>query len=568
MKRILIFFLSFILISCSQPTEKKKQGATTLYGGVLKICEYSDYNELFPLQIGEAVEHRIADNIYEGLVSFDHHTLAIKPRLAKSWSVSKDGLEYTFVLRDSVFFHQDKCFGKAKRQLKAADFLYTFQLMLDGRAPSEGYSFFIDHVKGARDYFEQTKLGKSGATLQGISAIAEDTLKIQLSQPFADFLGLLALPYAYAIPKEAVDYYGIKGLTDHAVGTGPFSLFKVLKGQTIILRKNPDYWMKDKDGKQLPYLDAINISIIGDQKTAFLDFLQGNLDMIYQLSPDIVEEIFDEKLQLKSKYQMFQAQITPQMDIEYYGFLHTAPPFDNVNFRKALCYAIDKDKIIKYVNKGLAHSNINGVVPPTLQAATGYNVSSVRGYAYNPTLAKKHLALSGFDPKAHQSPLQLQVNISGGKNIKIAEAVIKQIKNNLNIDIEYIPLQKGEHYENVSRAKTKFWRAGWKADYPSPEIFLRLWYAKDLPPITEKSYLNTTRYNNPVFDALFEKGMSTTNDSLRNMYYQQADQILMDDAVVLPLYTTKEIRLLQPYLREMPANAIEFRDFREVFLTK
>jgi len=124
-----------------------------------------------------------------------------------------------------------------------------------------------------------------------------------------------------------------------------------------------------------------------------------------------------------------------------------------------------------------------------------------------------------------------------------------------------------QHLENLETGKANFWRSGWVADYPDPENFLNLLYSVHIPPkMSDRSYINSMRYTSPEFDAALSKGLATVDAVERNKLYRQADQIAMDDAAIVPLFYYKDIRLVQPYVRNFPQNAMEYRDMSEVYL--
>jgi peptide/nickel transport system substrate-binding protein len=163
----------------------------------------------------------------------------------------------------------------------------------------------------------------------------------------------------------------------------------------------------------------------------------------------------------------------------------------------------------------------------------------------------------------------LEINSGGGRNEKVAEAVQKMLEENLNVDVEITQVVWAQHTNNIETGKTSFWRLGWVADYPDPNNFLNLFYGKIVPKTMEEAaYMNSFRYINPKYDEMFEKALATTNEAERNKLYYQLEQIVIDDAPLLPIYYSVNRRLIQPYVKNFDANAMEFRAFREVWLDK
>ena len=137
---------------------------------------------------------------------------------------------------------------------------------------------------------------------------------------------------------------------------------------------------------------------------------------------------------------------------------------------------------------------------------------------------------------------------------------------NLSSHVNLFIVQWAQYTESVETAKIDFYRLGWVADYPDAESFLNLFHSKYVPnDINVKTYINSFRYKNKTFDAIFDKALATIDEQKRNELYTQADQIVIDDAVLLPIYYDIDFRLLQPYVRNCPQNASEQRDFTEVY---
>ena len=564
--------IMFFIASCSSSDNKtvevnSSKETNNKYGGILRLSESEDFVNLFPSQCFDAVSHRLISNVYEGLVRLSQKDLSIELALADSIIISEDNKTYTFRIRDSVYFHEDPCFKGQKRKLSAHDIKYTFEYILNAKNQSKGASYYLDLIKGANAYYEQSK-SQSNVTLSSVNVIDSNYISIELNQSYADFLNVLTMQFAYVIPKEAVEYYGEKGLRTHAVGTGPFKLFKVEEGAVALLKRNNNYWKHDAEGNKLPYLDGLKVSFIKDQKAELLAFKKGDLDVLYRLPLDLSDEVFDNDFNLKEGYQGCQLQKAASLSMEYYGFRHVEAPFDNVNLRKAMAYAVDRKSLIKYVMKGQAVPMNNGIVPYSMSSATGYDNSSIEGYVYNPQLAREYLQKAGYQNGQELGVVELQVNSGGGKNTLIAEAVVKQLKDVLDIDVKIVQMQFAQHYQNIEHGKAKFWRAGWMADIPSPENFLRLWYSKDLPADNSPSHMNTTRYKNEGFNKFLETAILTADSTARNALYAKCEQILIDDCVILPMFFPLDIRVLSESVRNFEKNPIENRDFSAVYLEK
>ncbi len=566
---IILFFISIFILSCGSQKERefklRPAKGGKYYGGTFRYNEEEYFKSLYPLNITEVTAHRLLEQIYEGLVTFDDSTLAVIPALAERWTIDESKKIYTFYLRKGVFYHDDPCFPNGKgRELNAQDVKFCFdRLCYHNPADNQGFWIFKDVVKGASEYDSLTSKNIIPATgVSGVRILNDSTVEVELVKPYAVFLARLALIFGKIYPREAFDKYGAD-MREHCVGTGPFYLKINQDNQISYLARNPNYWKKDEFGNQLPYLDAIRVSYIKEKKNELLEFKKGNSDLVYKFPLEMIEEIMDNKHNLKPEYQKFQLQFMPTMSLQYYGFQHQGKIFNNINVRKAFCYAYDREKLCEYTLKGSGFPAIYGVVPP----GTGtYDSKQVKGFNFDPAKAQTYLAKAGF-PKGKGFPkLTLELNSGGSRNSQVAEAIKKMIEETLGIEIELLMVPWAQHTETVETAKTDFYRLGWIADYPDAENFLNLFHSKYVPDdINQKTYINSFRYKNKAFDMLFDNAIATVDEKERNILYAKADQQVIEDAVVLPNYYDIDFRLLQPYVRDCPQNAMEQRDFSEVY---
>ncbi len=569
MQKIFSILIAILLVSCAgeQKREFKLRPAKggRYYGGTFRTNEEEYFKSLYPLNITEVVAHRICDQIFDGLVTFDDSTLAVIPGLAEKWEIDGSSKIYTFHLRKGVFFHDDPCFPNGKgRELKAQDVKYCFdRLCYHNPADNQGFWIFKGVVKGASEYDSLTAnkiIPDSGVS--GVRVIDDYTVAVELEKPYAVFLARLALIFGKIYPHEAVEKYG-SDIRMHPVGTGPFYMKVNKDNQVTFLARNQNYWQKDSFGNQLPYLDALRISFIKEKKNELLEFSKGNSDLVYRFPLEMIDEIVDYKHQLKPAYKGFQLQFMPQISIQYYGFQHQGKIFNNVNVRKAFCYAIDRQKLCDFTLKGTGFPAIYGSVPP----GTGtFDSKTVKGYNFDPSKAQEYMAKAGF-PKGKGFPkVTLELNSGGSRNSQVAEALKKMIEETLGIQVDLLIVPWAQHTEAVETAKIDFYRLGWSADYPDAENFLNLFHSKYVPDdITQKTYINSFRYKNKVFDSYFNEAVATVDEAKRNALYTKADQQVIDDAVVLPIYYDVDYRLLQPNVRNCPQNAMEQRDFSEVY---
>lgn len=567
---ISLFIISVILVACggndnSNKTSKIAKG-DVFYGGVFRINEVEDFRNLFPLNVTEAISQRIAAQVYEGLVKLSQKDLTILPSIAEKWDINEDATSFTFYLRKDIKFHDDPCFPDGKgREVTAHDFKYCLERLCTSSPENQGFWLFKDRVTGASEYYESTiKKAPLKEGVTGVKVIDDYTIQIDLNYSFAGFLNILSTPYTWVFPKEAFEKYGVD-MRAKCVGTGPFVVKNIKEGQAVVLERNPAYWNIDEYGNQLPYLDAIKVSFIKEKKSELLEFKKGNLEMVYLLPLEMIKDVTAELENAKEGNIPFELQNVPAQSTFYFGFQHKGKIFDNKNIRLAFNHAIDREAIVIYTLQGDGTPGNYGIVPPAFK---DYDVRKLKGYVFDPVKAKKYLADGGYPNGAGFPKLTLQINSGGGdRNVQTAEVIQKMLKENLNVDVEISVMPLAQHYEVLETGKAEFWRAGWIADYPDPENFLNLLYGAHVPQnLSDKSFINSVRYTSPVFDSLFVAGLKEVDRKKRYDIFLQAEQVAIDDAAIMPIFYDENTRLVQVYVKNFDLNAMEYRDFSQVYI--
>ncbi len=540
------------------------------YGGIFKMNESEYIKTLFPPSITDAFSYRIANQIYEGLLKFDQTYLTLKNGLAESYTIDESGLTYTFKIKKDVFFHDADCFADGKgRLMTAQDVKECFTYLCTNVPQNLGFEIFDGVLKGARTYFDATKNGaKPNFDIEGIKVIDNHTISFTLEKKSSLFLYNLARSFAYIYPKEALLKYG-NDMRIKPVGTGAFYLSAVEEDIAMVLKRNNKYYGKDSLGNDLPFLDALEIKFLKDRKTELFEFKNGNFDLIYRLPTDKIIEIVESHADdaPDSEYKKYQLQREAEMSTHFLMFNHQHTLFKDINIRKAFNFAIDRTKILEYVLQGEGFkAGINGITPPVFDS---YPIDSIKGYDLNIDSAKYYLSKAGFTDGKKFPKITLELNSDAERNVAVATEVQKELKDNLNIDIELNVVPLAQHIDNAMNGKTPFFRMGWMADFPNPENFLYLFYGKTVPNgPKEPAFPNLSRYKNPIFDSFYDKAMATTDVKEIVSHFQKAEQTLMNDAGVIVLWYDEGYRLLQPYVQNFPNNPMQYRDLSEVYFDK
>ena len=488
-----------------------------------------------------------AHQLFNTLVEVDDN-LHIVPSLSKKWKVSDDKLTWIFYLRDDVFFHDDAVFanGKARlpngqgRKLTAHDIEYSFYRIIDKSTASPGSWIFNGKVD----------------SIQPFKAIDDTTFQLKLIRPYIPILGILSMQYCSIVPKEAVEKYG-NDFRRHPVGTGPFQFVAWEEGQALVMKKNDHYFEKDSAGNRLPYINGVKVSFYDSKATEFLLFRQKQLEFINDIDASFKDEILTKKGTLRKEWEeKIELHTSPYLNIEYFGILidtsnelAKSSPLRFKKIRQAINYGFDRRKMILYLRNSLGTAAESGFVPMGLPS---FDSSIVKGYHFDISKTRELLTEAGFPGGKGLPEIKL---LTIAIYADMASFIAKQLEESgIKVQVEII--QKSFLMELMANSRALFFRGSWIADYPDAENYLSVFYSKNPAPP------NYTRYTNPEFDAVFEKALREENDSLRYKLYQQADQIVINDAPVVPLWYDKAIHLVQKNVKGFTPNPLNLLELR------
>lgn len=513
---LLLFTSVLFLVSCG-----KKESVFT-DNDVFRYNESANIQTLDPAFARNMAIIWPCTQLFNGLVQLDD-SLHVAPDIAKSWNISSDGLQYEFTLRNDVYFHKHKNFGKdSTRLVTAYDFEYSFNRVLSEDLASPG-TWVFQHVNSYK-------------------AVNDSVFKIDLKNPFPAFLSLLSMKYASVVPKEITEDKSID-FRSNPIGTGPFQ-FKIWEENVkLVLRKNSNYHEKDSSGKRLPYLESIAITFLPDKQSGFMQFIQGKIDMISGLDPSYKDELLQPNGKLQEKYQEKIKMLTgPYLNTEYLGFNMNDPLMNDIRIRQALNHGFDRTKLVAYLRNGMGDGKVNGMIPNGLPG-----FKPAKDPLYNPTKAKE---LINQVKKNRKLPIEITLS-TNNTYLDIAEYLQREWER-LGIKVKIDVMPPSTLRQAIATNKLSFFRGSWIADYPDAENYLSLFYSNNFTP----NGPNYTHFKNSTYDNLYQQALNTVDDEKRTELYQQMDAITAEQVPVIILFYDKVARFTQKNVHNLQPNAM------------
>lgn len=495
---------------------------------VLRVRYTRDPKSLEPGLFTELVTGWICTDLHAGLLRFNEKN-EVSPYIAKSWTISPDGLTYTFTLRDDVKFHNG-------RKVVASDFVYTFNRDLNPKVTAAAGAANLSKVKGAADV-----LAGKAATAEGFSAPDDATFKIVLAQPDPALILRLATVFMSVIPKEAV-IEGEAKWKDKPVGAGAFRFVEWQPNVKVVLESNPDYFLG------APKVNRVEHLTVPDATTALAQYQKGELDVL-SVSGGQLDQIGKDATLSKELGEYPRAQLT------YFGFNEKkVPAFKDKLVRQAFIYALDRKTLVEKVQRN-DRFLATGYVP------TGMPDGPVgeQAYPYDPAKAKDLLAKAGYPGGKGFPKIEF---VSTADESSLLEAAVNMLKTNLGIDVSVRIGESGDVLAGMwAHDKWDMWSWGWSADRPSAEVWLyELLYSK--------LDSNFASYNNPEYDKLVDAAQKETDAAKRAAAWQAVEKMAYDEAPYIPFGFTKFLYLVKPSVKNFKVGLLGPAGFAAVEVVK
>lgn len=528
-----------------------------------------------PINASDRYSSNEMGKVYEGLYEF--HPLKrpyeLMPNLAESLpKISSDGLTYVISLKKKVYFHDSEVFPNSKgREVVVDDFIYSLKRLADPKLSAKGWWILDGKIKGLNEWREkQSKLEKTNyeEKISGLVKVDKYTVKIILNEVFPQFIYALAMPYTFIVSHEAVHFYG-KEFLNYPVGTGPFTLKYFDQSNRITYYKNPNFREKfypsegapeDRKkglladaGKRLPLVDKINVHIVVESQPKWLSFMKAKFDLLEVKDLNIQQTLNKEKkIKEEHKKKGIRLVMQPMLDVTFFAFNHEDPLLKNVNLRRAMSLAFDREGYNKLFleNTGLA---AHGPIPPGLG---GYKKNFKNPYIeFDIDKAKKLLAQAGY-PDGKGLPVitvQTRADTISRQQIEFLKKCMKKIGINIEIGMNTWP----ELVNKVSRKEHQMYTMAWGADYPDAENFLGLLYCPNKSPGS-----NGANYCQKSFDELFEKAISLQNQNERAKFYGQLNEMVALEVPWIFGFHRNEIYLVQPWIKNFKHMEFNYTQFQ------
>ena len=381
-------------------------------------------------------------------------------------------------------------------------------------------------------------LSGAAQSLSGVQVVDDYTLKVTLARASSAFLAKLTYPTAFVLDADNV----AQGSSwwNSPNGTGPFRLKSWVEGSYLKLERNPRYYGDKAKLNQVVYkfLSGVSMDL----------YESGEIDVA-----DVSISYYDRATDPAGTFYS-QLVTTPELSLTYLGFNVGAAPFDDPSIRMAFAMAVNKTKLAT-----LMYRDVVGVASGILPAGMpGYN-AALKTINYDVATAKALIAASKYGSAANLPKITITTSGYGGAIASDLAAIVYDWETAFGIEIEIRQLDPTQFYYDLNQEKDNMYYWGWNADYANPQNFLEVLFG------TGATY-NIGGYSNAKVDALLAQAAAATDEAASYALYQQAEQLLVDDAACIPLWTGKNLQLVQSYVKGYKLNALGQVALNEVYI--
>ena len=530
----LVFLFSALMVACSSEPEETRveQGNRE---GVLHFGNGAEPQGLDPHIVTGVPEHHIIQALFEGLVVKNPYTLEVEPGIAESWDISEDGRIYTFNLREDALWSNGD-------SITAEDFRWSWERAL---MPELGnlYNYMLFPLVNAQAYAEGTI---SDFAEVGVRVIGTHTLEVQLNEPTPYILQLFDHYSTFPVHRATLEAFGSPtdrfsqwARVGNIVTSGAFELTEWVLNSHIRVEKRDSYW----DSSSVD-LNAIVFYPTENLTTEERMFRDGQLHRTEDVPLDKIPNYLAENPDA--------IQVAPYIGTYYYMVNIDRAPFDDVRVRKALAMSLDRDLLVETVMEGIVDPAY-GIVPP---GTLGYNPPKL--FDYDPEAARGLLAEAGY-PNGEGFPAFDILYNTQESHRKIAVAIQQMWAENLGVGVNLVNQEWKVYLSTQENMDYDVSRRGWIGDYVDPNTFLDMF-------VTDGGN-NKTGFSNGRYDEIiFQDAPAASDRETRYELLYEAEQLMLNEMPIIPIYTYKSKHLKVESLQGMPANLMDYYNYKYVSL--
>ena len=482
-------------------------------GGVFKLLG-SDPTTLDPALTTDSTSYEIVTEVFGGLMRLtDSPNEPVVLDLAESFTVGSDGTIYRFKLREDAVFSDGS-------PVTASDFKWSWERAALPETGSPIVKEFLGDIVGINDIVDGNATSASGITI-----VDDHTLEVEIDAPKPYFIAKLTYPVTYVVSRDNIEAGG-ETWTDDPIGTGPFVLESYEIGVELVLARNENY------SGTPAFLDKVRFNLAGGSAMAMyendeIDFTgipQAAYERVTDPNEPISREVVD---------------VPPEFVTWYIGFNTESPPFDDVHFRRALNYAVDKELIAEAVLGG----RVNPAYGPTPPGFVGFN-PDLEPLGFDPEKASEELTMSKYADPETRPRIVLTTSGTGGSPPSWLVAVGDMWARTLGVEVEFQEVEWATFLQEIDNYRLQMFSLAWSPDYPDPHTFIDVLFRSD-------SQINQTKYSNAEVDRLLDEATTEQDPARRIQLYQQAEQIIVDEASWVPMWwgTSGKI-LVKPWIKD------------------
>jgi ABC-type transport system substrate-binding protein len=550
-------------------------------GKTLHLFLSTSETGLDPAVASDIASLSLLENLFDPLLRYDYLARPLKLRentAVAMPTVDDGGLTYTFKIRPGIYFTPDPAFKGAKRELTAADYVYSLKRLYDPMLKSPWLSLFEGKIAGDAAFKDKFSYD---APFEGIKALDRYTLRIRLSTPDNNFLFYMATPASAVVAREVIEAYpGQVG--NHPVGTGPFKIGEWKRSDKIVLLANRDSQAvfnatpsaDEADqaiaaalkGRRLPVVDRVEVKIAEEFQGRMLGFLGGDYDYLEQVPESMTDMVIaDGKLKPALAAQGVQLFRFPVMQT-YYMWMNMDDPVlggygkDKVALRRAISLGYNSAEDISLLKKGFAIKAQSPLPPNVL----GYDPAYRSPVPYDPALANALLDRFGYDKRdadgfrraPGNAPLTLTMHSEATASGRLRDELWRKNLNAIGLRVTFTTDKKTEIIKASRLGKVMMFESNWIADFPDGDNFYQLLYGPNA------GRANYARFNLPDYNQRYEQARALADSPARQKLYLEMNQLIHAYNPWVPLSHVISADLRQPWLKNYKRHPVELTNWR------